>query len=94
VAQAGDLGIAAQRGPALHGGPRVGCATVRLLVTTVSFGVLILGVIIELLRRRRLREKYAALWLFTGCLVIMLALFPGGLDVVASSYRHGTRKPR
>jgi hypothetical protein len=47
--------------------------------------VLILGVIVELLRRRRLREKYAFIWLFTGLLVIVLALFPGGLDGVARS---------
>lgn len=52
----------------------------RLLITTIIFGVLILGAIVELLRRRRLREKYAALWLFTGFLVIVLSLFPGGLD--------------
>jgi hypothetical protein len=58
---------------------------VRLLVTTIIFGVLILGAIVELLRRRRLREKYAVLWLFTGCLVIVLAVFPGGLDGVAGS---------
>ena len=55
----------------------------RLLITTILFGVLILGAIVELLRRHRLREKYAALWLFTGCLVVVLALFPGGLDNVA-----------
>jgi len=58
-------------------------SAVRLMVTTVLVGVLILGVILELLRRRRLREKYAALWLFTGCFVIVMALFPGGLDGVA-----------
>lgn len=58
-------------------------ATVRLLITTTVFGVLILGVIVELLRRRRLRDKYAALWLFTGFVVVVLALFPGGLDGVA-----------
>jgi hypothetical protein len=56
---------------------------VRLLVTTTISGVLILAAIVELLRRRRLREKYAALWLFTGLLVVVLALFPGGLDGVA-----------
>jgi len=57
---------------------------VRLLVTTIIFGALILGVIIELLRRRRLREKYAALWLFTGFVVVVLALFPGGLNGLAA----------
>jgi hypothetical protein len=61
-------------------------ASVRLLITTIIFGVLILGAIVELLRRRRLREKYAALWLFTGFLVIVLAIFPGGLDK-AAGYR-------
>jgi len=54
-----------------------------LLVTTIIFGVLILGAIVELLRRRRLREKYAALWLFTSFVVVALALFPGGLNSVA-----------
>jgi len=56
---------------------------VRLVVTTIIFGVVILGTIVELLRRRRLREKYAVIWLFTGCLVIVLAVFPGGLNRVA-----------
>ena len=55
----------------------------RLPLTTAIFGVLILGVIVELLRRRRLREKYAIIWLFTGSLVLVLAVFPGGLDRVA-----------
>lgn len=56
---------------------------VRLLATTAIFGVLIVGAIVELLRRRRLREKYAALWLLTGILVVVLALFPGGLNGTA-----------
>lgn len=55
----------------------------RLFGTTIFFGGLILGAIVELLRRRRLREKYAVLWLFTGCFVIVLAVFPGGLDGIA-----------
>lgn len=55
----------------------------RLFVTTTVFGILIVGAIVELLRRRRLREKYAALWLLTGLLVVALALFPGGLNGTA-----------
>lgn len=55
----------------------------RLLVTTIIFGVMILGVIVELLRRRRLQEKYAFIWLFIGCFVMILAVFPGALDSVA-----------
>ena len=56
---------------------------VRLMATTTTFGLLIVGGIVELLRRRRLREKYAGLWLITGFLVIVLAVFPCGLDRVA-----------
>ena len=55
----------------------------RLLATTTFFGLIIVAAILELLRRRRLREKYAGLWLFTGFLVVVLALFPGGLDRIA-----------
>lgn len=35
--------------------------------------------ILELLRRRRLREKYAVLWLVVSASVAFFALFPGGL---------------
>jgi len=39
-----------------------------------------LGVIIELLRRRQLREKYSVLWLLVGTGVASLTLFPGVLE--------------
>lgn len=38
--------------------------------------VVILGFIVQLLRTRRLREKYAGLWLFLLVVIIVLALFP------------------
>lgn len=46
-------------------------------------GALALGIIVELLRRRQLREKYAALWLLVGVAMAILGLFPGLLDAVA-----------
>lgn len=42
-----------------------------------------LGVIVELLRRRQLREKYAVLWLVVGTGIGVLTLFPGLLNLVA-----------
>lgn len=39
--------------------------------------VLILAGIFELLRRRQLTEKYAALWLVVGVLLLVLTIFPG-----------------
>lgn len=43
------------------------------------FGAFILALTIELLRRRSLREKYAALWLAISVAVVVFAIFPGTL---------------
>jgi hypothetical protein len=56
----------------------------KLNILTAVFGVALLGVILELLRRRQLREKYALLWILVGLGVIPLAVFPRGLDRVAN----------
>ncbi len=45
--------------------------------------VVVLAAIVELMRRRRLREKYAVLWFFVAVGVLTLALFPGLLNAVA-----------
>lgn len=49
------------------------------LVTAVAT----LGFMLELLRRRQLREKYAAVWLPVGLAVAVLAVFPRLLDRAA-----------
>lgn len=48
-------------------------------VTTFSLiaAVLIIGYLFVLLRSRRLREKYVALWMLVGLLIVILALAPG-----------------
>ncbi|HEU5156379.1 MAG TPA: DUF2304 domain-containing protein [Streptosporangiaceae bacterium] len=38
-----------------------------------------LTVIFEMLRRRRLREKYAIVWVIVGILIVIVAIFPGVL---------------
>jgi hypothetical protein len=55
----------------------------RLNIVTALAGLLVLGVILELLRRRRLREKYAMLWLAVGVIVLPLGFFPRLLDGAA-----------
>lgn len=51
---------------------------------TISIaGVLVLLLTIELLRRRQLREKYAAIWLVVGCLAVVSAFAPHLLESVA-----------
>jgi hypothetical protein len=43
----------------------------------------IVGLVVEMLRRKKLREKYAVLWLIVGVVTLVLAAFPRMLNVVA-----------
>jgi len=45
----------------------------------------VLIVIVEMLRRRQLREKYAALWLLVGIGILPLAFYPRLLDNLAAA---------
>jgi hypothetical protein len=56
-----------------------------LTFLTGLVGLALLAVIVELLRRRQLREKYAVLWLAVGLLVVPLGLFPQVLDSAAEA---------
>jgi len=57
----------------------------RLPLTTLAVAVVLLGTILELVRRRKLREKYAVIWVATGVTILPLAAFPRVLDGVALS---------
>lgn len=57
----------------------------RLTIVTALTGLVLLAAIVELLRRRQLREKYALLWLGVGIVVVPLALLPRLLDDVAEA---------
>ncbi|NYE21021.1 DUF2304 domain-containing protein [Microbacterium immunditiarum] len=45
----------------------------------IGFALAVLVVILVLLLRRKLREKYAVLWLVIGLATLLLAIFPGML---------------
>ena len=45
--------------------------------------VVLLFVIFELIRSRRLRERYALLWLLTGVVMLALSLWRDGLNTIA-----------
>jgi hypothetical protein len=47
--------------------------------------VLILGGIVELLRRRQLKEKYAVLWLLVGLVLVVFTAFPALLERIANA---------
>lgn len=58
----------------------------KLTLVTGLTGLIVLATIVELLRRRQLREKYGILWLTVLLIVIPLSLFPRLLDNVAGFF--------
>lgn len=45
--------------------------------------VLLVLVVLELIRKRRLRERYALLWLLTGLVLLVLSAWRSGLNTIA-----------
>ena len=52
------------------------------IAATIASLVLVL-VVFELIRSRRLRERYALLWLLTGIVLVVLSAWRGGLNTIA-----------
>lgn len=48
-----------------------------IVVAGITFAVVVLGLIVVLLLRRQLREKYATLWLVIGLALLVISIFPG-----------------
>ena len=57
--------------------------TQRLQAVATIAGVFFLIVMVLLLRKNQIALKYALLWLFSGVVMLLLALFPGLLDSFA-----------
>jgi hypothetical protein len=55
--------------------------TVSLAASVAS--IVLLLVVFELIRSRRLRERYALLWLLTGAVLLVLSAWRGGLNTIA-----------
>jgi hypothetical protein len=51
----------------------------------VAAAVMLLVFVLELLRRGILRERFAALWLVVGALLLLVAVFPGILRSAADA---------
>ena len=71
VPAAGDRGRRAGHGPA-------GAALIanRLTIVSIVAALAALVLVFELLRRRRLREKYAAIWVVIAVGTVIVAVFP------------------
>ncbi len=55
----------------------------RISIAATSVSVILLLVVFELIRSRRLRERYALLWLATGIVLVVLSAWRGGLTTIA-----------
>jgi hypothetical protein len=56
---------------------------VRIQIVAIVGAALLLLTILELVRRRRLLERYALLWLFSGVVLLGLAVWRGALEQLA-----------
>jgi hypothetical protein len=56
---------------------------VRIQIVGIIGAFALLLVILELVRRRRLLERYALLWLLAGVVLLGLAVWRGALEVLA-----------
>ena len=57
--------------------------TQRLHWFALIIGIVFLIMMIELIRKNRVSLKYALLWLFSGVILLLLAIFPQLLDKLA-----------
>ena len=57
--------------------------SVASYILGIASALLVLVVVIELLRRRRLRERHAVWWIFAGMLALIVGVFPQIVDAAA-----------
>ena len=59
--------------------------SLRLSVVAAIAAIALIVVVLELIRSRRLQERYALLWLLTGAVIFVLAVWRDLLGVVADA---------
>ena len=55
----------------------------RVSIVAALVSLALLFVVLELIRRRSLRERYALLWLLTAAVMLLLSVWRSGLDTLA-----------
>lgn len=58
---------------------------VRVQIVSILFAALVLGVVLELVRRRYLRERYALLWLGAALVLLVLAIWKNLLTHISTA---------
>jgi hypothetical protein len=57
----------------------------RLQIVAIAAALGLVVIVLELVRRRRLMERYALLWLLTAFVILGLAIWKDGLNTLASA---------
>jgi hypothetical protein len=57
----------------------------RVQIVSILGALVLLVVVLEMVRRRRLLERYALLWLFSALVILALAVWRGALEQVAKA---------
>ncbi|HWE82565.1 MAG TPA: DUF2304 domain-containing protein [Gaiellaceae bacterium] len=65
----------------------------RTSIAAAAVAIILLLVVFELIRTRRLRERYALLWLATGLVLVALSAWRGGLNTIARWFGVSTYPP-
>ena len=55
----------------------------RVSLVAAAAALILLAIILELIRSRRLQERYAILWLVTGAVMFVLSIWRSGLAKIA-----------
>src|SRR6185503_9369085 len=82
--------------PRDYAGGRVilaGQTPLRISLAAVAASLLLLLVVFELIRSRRLRERYALLWLLTGLVLLVLLAWRNALNTIAGWFGVQTYPP-
>jgi hypothetical protein len=55
----------------------------KIQIITGAVSILLLGIVFELIRRRRLKEEYSLLWLLSGAIILIFSIFPNLLRIIS-----------
>jgi cell division protein FtsW (lipid II flippase) len=70
-----------------------GQTPLKVSIVATAASLLLLLVVFELIRSRRLRERYALLWVLTGLVLVALSAWRGGLNTIAGWFGVETYPP-
>jgi cell division protein FtsW (lipid II flippase) len=70
-----------------------GQTPLTISLAAVAASLFLLVVVFELIRSRRLRERYALLWVLTGVVLLALSAWRSGLNIIAGWFGVQTYPP-